>query len=315
MKSGETYLSPSGGFSSSHFTDHYLYTIAIDPTNSNVWVGAESTVEQISTAGELASGSPFLSSSANADFEGAYSLSVDGQEHVWIASGSTVFELGSTGGLTSPTSGWTVPGNFPEPQAVAIDGSENVWIVDYYNNTLIEMTQTGHATLISPSLGQSMSSPDGVAVDDQGNIWIANYGTTYVASEYSQKLKDFISDEPHGFHLGNAQNGAADFVSMDGSGNAWFAVTDTTCTSTSSCVGTVELSTTGALLSGSTGFYAGGYTPGYPAFHTAAAIDGSGNEWVANSITDSVTELVGAAVPVVTPLAAAVANNTIATRP
>jgi hypothetical protein len=44
-----------------------------------------------------------------------------------------------------------------------------------------------------------------------------------------------------------------------------------------------------------------------------AAIDSLGNLWISTS--NSVTELLGTATPVVTPISAAVASNTIATRP
>jgi hypothetical protein len=43
------------------------------------------------------------------------------------------------------------------------------------------------------------------------------------------------------------------------------------------------------------------------------AIDGSGDVWVAG--TGSVTEIIGAATPVVTPLATAVANSKLGIRP
>jgi hypothetical protein len=45
------------------------------------------------------------------------------------------------------------------------------------------------------------------------------------------------------------------------------------------------------------------------------AVDGSGNVWAANYLGSSVTEFVGLAAPVVTPIAAGVANNTLGTRP
>ena len=45
------------------------------------------------------------------------------------------------------------------------------------------------------------------------------------------------------------------------------------------------------------------------------AIDGSGNLWVANFTGNTLTEFVGLAAPVVTPIAAGVANNTLGTRP
>ena len=47
------------------------------------------------------------------------------------------------------------------------------------------------------------------------------------------------------------------------------------------------------------------------------ALDGSGNVWVSggNSFQGSVVEFIGAAVPVVTPLAVGVKNNMLGTRP
>jgi hypothetical protein len=47
----------------------------------------------------------------------------------------------------------------------------------------------------------------------------------------------------------------------------------------------------------------------------AIAIDGAGNVWTTNAYVNQVTELVGAAVPVVTPLSAGVKNHSLGARP
>jgi hypothetical protein len=47
----------------------------------------------------------------------------------------------------------------------------------------------------------------------------------------------------------------------------------------------------------------------------ALAIDGSGDVWVTNNGNSSVTEFIGAGVPVITPLAVGVENNKLGTRP
>jgi secreted PhoX family phosphatase len=47
----------------------------------------------------------------------------------------------------------------------------------------------------------------------------------------------------------------------------------------------------------------------------AIAVDPSGNVWIANNSNNTMTELIGAATPVVTPLAVGVKNNTLGTKP
>jgi hypothetical protein len=63
-----------------------------------------------------------------------------------------------------------------------------------------------------------------------------------------------------------------------------------------------------------------GYTGGNLNSPGAIAIDGSGDVWATNTYTNSnnvstVSELIGAAAPVVTPLSAGVKNNQLGTRP
>ena len=91
-------------------------------------------------------------------------------------------------------------------------------------------------------------------------------------------------------------------VAIDGAGNAWVADFDNNSVS--------EFSSSGASLSPSTGYLFNIVdSPG------AIAVDGSGNVWIANSGAKNVTELVGAAAPLVTPLAVGVENKSLGTRP
>ena len=61
----------------------------------------------------------------------------------------------------------------------------------------------------------------------------------------------------------------------------------------------VELSSTGTVLSGTNGYTGGGLN-----FPEALAIDGSGNIWVGTIQGHPVTELIGVATPVITPIVA-----------
>jgi DNA-binding beta-propeller fold protein YncE len=90
-------------------------------------------------------------------------------------------------------------------------------------------------------------------------------------------------------------------LAIDGTGNVWVANAPGNSVS--------EFNSNGTAISGPAGYTANGlYEP------TNIAIDCSGNVWVAES-NYYLSELIGAASPVVTPLATAVKNNTVATRP
>ena len=87
-------------------------------------------------------------------------------------------------------------------------------------------------------------------------------------------------------------------IAVDGSGNVWVANIGATIS---------EFSNNGVAISPSTGYSLG------PHYLNAIAVDGSGNVWVT---TDAdVVMFVGAATPVVTPIATGVKNNALGARP
>jgi DNA-binding beta-propeller fold protein YncE len=93
-------------------------------------------------------------------------------------------------------------------------------------------------------------------------------------------------------------------LAIDGNSNVWVANDTGTTVS--------EFNNSGSPMSGSSG-YSLGIGSGT---ENGIAVDGSGNVWVANSRSaPQLVELVGAAAPVVTPLAAGVANNKLGTLP
>jgi streptogramin lyase len=81
-------------------------------------------------------------------------------------------------------------------------------------------------------------------------------------------------------------------AAIDGSGNAWI--------SNYANRAVVELSPSGAVLSGAGGYAIG--ATGTGAFKLA--VDGSGDVWSSNGSGNSIGELIGAATPVITPIAA-----------
>jgi hypothetical protein len=295
-------------------------SIAVDAASQNIWIGTDNAVEEFSNTGAPASGSPYLANDPN--FMGGYGLNLDSAGNVWIAAYSSVYELSATGSVLSPiggscVSGYCLPtGPNAIPTALALDASDNVWVTDQYSNALVELSSQGsQLNNIGPTYNPDpLNSPFGVAIDANKDVWMANNGNNddveYIPNQ-QLPLVYFSPDTPSS--TSNATPPMLTSVAIDGAGNSWSSMQNAACSSSSVCIGVAETSGAGMQLSGPG--YSIGNNGGGDATANATAIDGSGNVWILNKFAESVTELVGAAAPVVTPLALAVSNNTLGVRP
>jgi streptogramin lyase len=288
-----TKLSPAGAAlsGSSGFTDGFLNNptgVALDGSG-NAWItnDVDNRVVQLTSAG-----------SASADPNGyatgtvPYAVAIDGSGDVWVANelSNNATELNGTTGAavgSSPFGG----GGQNLPYAIATDTSGSAWVVNYKGNNTTRISSTGVAA--SHNAG-NQSEPDGVAVDASGSIWIANAG--------NNSLTRLSSTGATGSNYTGGGLKTPGALGIDGGGNVWLPNSGGNSLS--------EFSNSGNALTPSTGFAGGGL--GSPA---AAAVDGSGNVWVSNNSSSMVSEFVGAATPVVTPLAVGVKNNMLGTRP
>jgi streptogramin lyase len=158
---------------------------------------------------------------------------------------------------------------------MAIDGSGNVWV----NGGPQVISNLG--TQLSQILG-GWNSPGGVAVDSGGNAWIVDS-----ANNNLHKITNGLTQTVYtGGGLSRPQG-----VAIDGGGNVWVANRNGNSVS--------EFSNSGTPISPAAGF-----AVNYFLSPAGIAIDGSGNVWVTNLSNGSVTQVVGAAVPVITPIAA-----------
>jgi hypothetical protein len=292
-------LSSSGSFLSgaSGYTGGGLYgpgPIAIDESG-DAWTTSQNCVTELSSTGVVLSGSTGYTGG------GIYTpvgIAIDGSGNAWVANslGNSVTKLSSTGSILSGPSGYT-GGGLDFPQGIAIDASGNAWITNAISNTLTKISNSG--SFLSGANGYSgggLNASFDIAIDTYGNAWATNLGGS--ASEFS--------------NAGAALSGSAGFtggglsspsgISVDGSGNVWIANINGTIT---------ELSSSGTVLfAGSSGGYIGSSSVAIN-----DAVDGSGNVWITNPMSNGIDEMVGAATPVVTPLAVGVKNNTLGTRP
>ena len=111
-------------------------------------------------------------------------------------------------------------------------------------------------------------------------------------------------------------------VAIDGLNRVWVDANSRTSLGAPGVL--LKYSPTGALLSPAGGFSANGTLPPGPGNPEGLAIDGSGNLWITGEVVTStgnevpnafVTELVGIAAPVVTPLVSAARAGALGARP
>jgi hypothetical protein len=314
FKYNGTVLSGSNGFTGAGLNQPT--SVAID-IYGNAWVANytpnttfpsdEWSISEFNSSGRGISGPPgFQGSGLNSP----YGLAIDNQSRTWVANfgGNDLSEFGSTGAALSGESGYPV-GALVGPAGIAADTAGNVWTVDYNADIylLVESNSSG-AQIADPGGfgGGGLNAPYGVAIDANGSIWVTNQNG---GGSGFGSLSEFSSS-------GTAISGSAGFsgggidgpygLAIDGLGNVWTANNFGYTIS--------EFNSGGTPLSNANGY---GYSITSLVKPYGIAVDPSGNVWVASKCdcNAALTEFVGAAAPVVTPLAAGAEYNQLAARP
>ncbi len=306
-------LSPSSGFSGAGNPADTGAGIAIDG-NGNVWLTDSGTpgdvAEYLGYPGETTSGGTVLPAGTP--------LSPAG--------------VGYVNGINSPNGG------------IAIDGSGNVWTLNQGNGNYAAIELNGaNGSLLDTDQGDQIDSatgnpsnppcyiflspgdgcPSGVpgfgvsmAIDHAGDIYIPN--TTTQGSPTIYKLLAGASSSNEGGLGQRIGNGIAPVyapIAVDGAGNLWLVTNN----SNASVPLPVSYAVVGFMPSGNS-FNANGMVPGFTASSlsgaTSIAVDASGNVWVlSGSNPSNVTQFVGVAAPVVTPLSLGAQKNKLGSTP
>ena len=267
------------------------YAVAID-ASGDIWVSANEVppgaVRKFSNSGAMLS-PPSGYTAGGMCSPGA--IAIDSSGNAWVSNGCAgnpgrISEFDSNGVALSPASGYadgSPAHTSANLQGIAIDESDAVWFGDNFNGLVRKMNASG--TPLTPPGGYSGGGtfqPYALAIDASGNVWIANNNSTGGVSEFSG---NGVPLSPLGGYTGGGLLNGALSIAIDGAGNAWVA-----------SGGLCELNSSGLPLSPSTGYAAGVDSSG------GIAIDGAGNVWVAGYQTSNITEIIGAAAPVKTPL-------------
>jgi hypothetical protein len=288
------FLSGVGGYSGGGPTA--LGGVAIDGSG-DAWVTSTTgnSVIELSNSGSL------LGSFTSEDMAGPTAIAIDGAGNAWIAnqSGNTVSELSNAGAVLSGTTGY-LSTDLAGPSAIAIDGGGNAWVANALGVSTTEFSNAG--VVLSGAtgyVGGGLYGPGSVAIDGIGNAWVANqYGNGSLSAGSITELSSA------GTVVANFTGGGLQYpvgVAIDGAGDAWVADAFNIV---------VELSNSGTALSGTGGYLTGSVNP-----PEGVAVDGSGDVWITIPQSNAVAELIGAGVPVVTPLAVGALNDTLGTQP
>ena len=297
-------ISPKSGFSGGALNESYGLAVNVD---GSVWItneqtafsinGGQGNVTALNSTGQVISGTSGYFG-GGVFFPVAVAADTDGS--VWVADygNSTAARLSAAGSPISGSSGFG-SSQLEGPVAVAIDASHNAWFVD-------QAAGSGSVTSISPDGSQVNTivcggeAPSGIAVDaagvatnvSKGHVWTANYYSSSV-SELELNNDGTVTVVSTGYTGGGLDQ--PNSVAIDGAGNVW--ITNFRGASITELQG-ASSSQPGGPISTSSGY-------GQDASLSApfgVAIDASGNVWVSNQGSTSITEFLGAAAPVRTPL-------------
>ena len=266
------------------------YGMALD-VQGNVWIANEQTTSQ-SGNGDVtelnSSGQPIATAITSGGIYFPLAVAADTNGDMWIADygDSKVSLLSSSGSAISSSSGWGGT-SLAFPAALAVDADHNAWVAN--QGGLLPVTKISADGTEVTNYDCDCDGASGVATDQSGNVWIANYyGNSISEVNTCGKLE---VDAAMGGGLVRPQG-----IAVDGVGTVWVANFQGNSLSE---LGGSSSATAGMLLSPSTGF---GADASLVAPY-ALAIDASGNLWVTNSGKNTLTQFIGVATPVKTPLA------------
>jgi hypothetical protein len=272
------------------------YGAAVD-ANDNLWVVDQETpgslnsgygaITEFNSQGTNVTGSPY----ATGGVYYPYAIAVDSSNVSWVVDygDSHLTLLSNSGTSLSGTSGFDGVMNGTStlffPVAIAVDGNRNGWLANFASNSVTKVSSNG----ASATAYVCCDAPDGLAIDGSGNVWVANYyGDSISLLSSSGAL---LSGGFTGGGIVHPQG-----IAIDGVGNVWVA--SYRGPALSELAGTSSSKAAGTVLSPSAG-----WAPDANLLEAyALAIDAGGDVWVTGFGNSLLTEYIGVAAPVKTPL-------------
>jgi hypothetical protein len=312
---GAAYSPNTSGTNPGGFTAGGVYApaaVAVDPSGYIWTVNGNGTLTKLDSLGDAYLGSPYAGgglASTGAD------MAIDGSGNVWATSGGTpgsVSKFNNRGIPQSPSTGYT--SGIADPSAIAIDGADNIWL---YNQKTSGNSVLGYAKLnnangsVTIAVPGGFSNPQQLAIDGSGDVWASDGSGTEVLeipAGYTGAPNPQPTDYPS---VGLYQPIAgAKGIAFDGSNRLWIANSGGFASNGSNIVapnlGLFDTITDSVSIDYENQNFAAGAD--------SVAVDASGNVWVLLG-NNTVTEYIGLAAPVVTPLSVGVKNGKLGAKP
>ena len=277
------------------------YGLAVD-CSDDAWIPNEpnspvpgNSVSVLNSAGQSVAGSGGF---AGAGLDYPVAVAIDTDSSAWVVDygDSHLTHLSSSGQALSGASGYT-SAQLAFPVNAAIDANHNVWVAN--SSALVGQAEAA-VTKVSPDGSQFTSyiccnDPSNLAIDQLGNVWVTDY--------YGNSISE-ISSSGVVLSNGSYAGGGIDHpqgIAIDAAGNVWIASYRSPANLSSALTELAGASNTaapGTVLSPAAGL---GLDAGLVEPQTVA-VDASGNLWISNFATSTLTEFIGLAAPVRTPL-------------
>lgn len=170
---------------------------------------------------------------------------------------------------------------------MAVDSAHNAWVAN--QASLLPVTKISADGSQVTNFNCDCNGASGIATDQSGNVWIANYYGNSISEVNTCGTLELDAVTGGGVNHPQA-------IAADGANTIWVAnylgnsISELAASSTA---------TPGAFASPSTGFG----TDAALLHPYGLAVDASGSVWVSNFGNDSLTQFIGVAAPVKTPLA------------
>jgi hypothetical protein len=298
--------------------------IAVDALG-NVYVADtnNSTIRKVTTTGVVSTlaGVPGQTGGSDgtggsARFYNPFGLAVDTAGNIYVADydNDTVRKVTATGvvstlagsaGASGSVDGQGGGARFNHPAAVAVDGAGNVYVIDTSNQTVREISAGGSVTTLAgtPGIGGSANGsgaaasffyPGGIASTVAGVVYVADTGNHSIRAMTSPGVVSTLAGSAGQKGDADGTGSQATFAypygaSVDGSGHLFIADSgNNTVREVTAGGGVTTVAGSGGLPGGSSDGAGGAARFSNP---SGAAVDGSGNVYVADSGNSTIRKI------------------------